>query len=165
MRIALRSLNFNHHFKSIRQKCFERLKLIKILANKKWNLKTDIHITIYKSLIQSIFYYSSIIHNQINTGLKEYLTVVQYNAIRTIFKLHYSTHRTTLVEIGMNNNLVPIELRSKQLNVNYFLNAINVSNPLIVKLIYEYKNGIYSRSIKKTTPLCEVWNEIKENIH
>jgi len=143
----------------------ERLKIIRILANKKWKLETKTLINIYKSLIGSIIEYSSIIYNLISNHLKEFLSVVQHSAIRANINLDFTTNRFHLIELSRNNNLDTIEQRTKRLNTKYFLNAININNPMIIKLIHEYKIGFTARKIKKRTPICQVWKEIKNLIH
>lgn len=152
-------IKFDSHFRMIRKRCFERLKVIKILANKKWRLKQETLVSIYKTLVRSIIDYSSPIYNQINNDLKEHIAVVQNSAIRSIFKKDYLTSREILNKIGEENKLCTIENRMYNLSKSYFMKAIEVNNPLIIKIIREFKNGFSIREIKRPTPLCLIWND------
>ena len=118
-------LSFNEYFKYIRKRCFDRLKIIKILSSKKWKLSKKVLINIYKSLIGSIIDYSALLVNLISNSLKDFISVTQNSAIRTIFNLDYYTNTNTLVLKAKEHNLQNIFLRAKELNTKYFTNAIN----------------------------------------
>jgi hypothetical protein len=48
--------------------------------------------------------------------------------------------------------IVSIELRAFNLSKKYYERNINVNNPVIMKLINEYKNGFNAREISIETP-------------
>lgn len=157
-------LNFNEHIRIIRKKCFERLKIIRIISNKKWKLEEKTKFSIYKSLIGSIIDYASSIYSKISDQMDEHISVVQNSAIRYILRKKKETSRVKLNELACKYNLKTIKDRATELNVKYFLNAINFNNPLIIKLISEYKTGFTAREISRKTPLCLVRNKIKNFI-
>lgn len=159
-----RKLGFRQHIESIRSKCSDRLKLIKILSYKKWNLETSTLISIYKSLIGSIIDYTNIIYNQLSNTLEDFIAVTQNQALRTIFHKPRETPISILNQIGLNHKLKTIKTRAKELNVRYFKNAINYNNQIVIKLLNEYKIGFTSRKIERKTPICAIWDSIKEYI-
>ncbi len=55
-------LNFNKHIENVKSKCTQRMNLIKILSNKKWQLTDETLKQIYTSLIRSIIEYATPIY-------------------------------------------------------------------------------------------------------
>ena len=48
--------------------------------------------------------------------------------------------------------IISVDLRAFNLNKRYYERNINVNNPLIMKLINEYKIGLHAREISIETP-------------
>ena len=78
--------SFKHQVQYIREKCMDRLNIIKTLVNKKWGLSPISLIQIYTSLVQSLIEYSSFIFNALNKTHQKSIQVIQNAAMRIIFK-------------------------------------------------------------------------------
>ena len=80
-------LRFNNQIDEIKRKCTTRLNIIKILANKRWELSKNTLSSLYKTLIGSIIdYYFPLVNILPNFSLKK-LQAIQNTAIRSILNL------------------------------------------------------------------------------
>lgn len=146
-------LTFKAQINEIRNRCHNRLNILKILSNKKRYIKQNILGNIYKALIGSIIDYSFPIINIISESNSHKLQVIQNNAIRTIFKLKFDTSSNTLAENEKRLKLKPVKNRLQDLSNKYIKNSLEKSNNLIVKLVNEYLNGFTSREENISVPL------------
>jgi hypothetical protein len=128
-------LNFKEQFNTIKKKCIDRLNIIKITSHKLWKLSTHTLITLYKSLVSSIFEYSAILEPHLSQKIMSSLQIIQNNALRIIFKKPKDTPIKTLHSLG---NIQMVSNRLEQLAKNYLSNAIINNNPLIVDSLKEY---------------------------
>lgn len=87
-----KSLSFKDHFQNIKQKCVDRINIIKIISYKTWKLKKKTLLNVYKSLIRSIIDYSSFIIPLINTQMYNSIQAIQNNIIIIIFKQPWYAH-------------------------------------------------------------------------
>ena len=63
-----------------------------------------------------------------------------------------------LISKGLENKIIPVTERLKKLNDSYTERCIYTSNPLIVKLIDEFKRGFQARVVTHKTILCDYLN-------
>ena len=114
------SLCFSEQVEYIREKCFKRLSLIKILAGKSWKISKKFLLSLYKSLIGSVIDYSSFILNVISDTNLDKLKAIQNKAVRIIYKLPYDTSTDDLCRVA---NLSLIEERLHTLNSTSLMNV------------------------------------------
>jgi hypothetical protein len=137
------SLSFESQVKKLREKCINRLSLIKLLS-KKLNLKTLCKL--YKSLIGSIIDYSGfIIHSLSESNLKK-IQAIQNKAYGLIFKKPFDASTDTLCTVS---DLPTVCERAKELNeriLNKALISICWVTQLVILLLLLF---IYFKSIIK----------------
>jgi hypothetical protein len=149
-------LNFDSHIELLKKnKINNRLNLIKILSHRKWKLSHSTLLTIYYSLIRSLFDYIFFIINSVPDSSIVKIQRIQNSAIKNIF---HCPPYTNLSNLESSLGVSSIVNRLTQLNLNYLNSCILNNNPLINKLINEYKNSFQSRLIKYITPICSLRN-------
>ncbi|RNA20190.1 RNA-directed DNA polymerase from mobile element jockey-like [Brachionus plicatilis] len=85
------SLNLNILVDEIKERCNNRLNIIKILSNEKWGLNQNTLGDLYKSLVGSILDYSFPCLNSFSENNIKKLQAIQNTAVRSILKLKYDT--------------------------------------------------------------------------
>ena len=150
-------LTFEQHFNKIKKKCIDRLNIIKITAHKSWNLSTQTLITLYKSLVGSIFEYPSILQPHLSQKILNSIQIIQ-NALRTILKKPRETPISILHATGQ---IPKIQDRLKHLSKLYLINAISNNNPLIINALEEYNRFIGGRENSIPT----LFDELKEELN
>ena len=147
-------LNLNAHVEEIRQRCKDRLNIVKILSNKNWHLKPQILGNIYKSLVTSIIDYSFVCLHLISETDLSRLQAIQNTAIRAIYKLPYDCPRSILCGYEAKLGISQISDRLDDLNDRFLRNCLANSNDLLARLVNEYRRGFESRFLERITPLC-----------
>ena len=110
-------LTFVLNADEVREKCFKRLNIIKILSNKSWNLSRKVLLNVYKSLIRSVIDYSfSTINSMSEANLKR-IQVIQNKAVRVIFKKYEATNEE-IENLATKLGLMSISNRLCELNEN-----------------------------------------------
>ena len=145
------SLSFNQHIQKIRDKCFTRLNLIKILSHKSWNLNKNFLLSMYKSLVGSVIDYSSFIINTICETNRNKIQVIQNKAVRTIFKQAFDSSTDHLCSIS---KLPKVQLRLEFLNKT-LLERLMKTSSMAARLADEYK-GCPSHVKKSKCPLFDI---------
>ena len=128
-------LTFHKHFSEITKKCYDRLRLVKILSHSSWKLSQKTLIRIYISLIRSIIDYSFFTFISIKSNMLKKLQAIQNKAIRKIFKRDFNS---TTAELCNLSNLETIESRWFNLFSRYCYRSLSNKNELFIKLISEY---------------------------
>ncbi|RNA36299.1 hypothetical protein BpHYR1_016596 [Brachionus plicatilis] len=95
-------LNFNSMIDEIKERCSSRLKLIKILSNKKWYLSFSTVGNLYKSLIGSIIDYPFPCLNSLPEANIKKIQVILNSAVRFIAKLKFDTPSNILHHEALN---------------------------------------------------------------
>ena len=121
-------MSCKNQVKHIKERCNERLNIIKVLSHHSWKINQDTLIQIYKSLIRSLIDYSLFIYPLLSSSNKSSLQVIQNNALRIILKKKIDTDIQELHKIGKIEDLFT---RSQSLKNRYLNSAINNGNPLI----------------------------------
>ena len=147
-------LSFKDHIINIKNKCIERLKIIKILGYKSWKLKPKVLSYIYKTLVGSLIDYSFFLVNVTDNHDFHKLQVIQNKFIRYIFKLPFDCSNEIISSYEPTLNMSRLEVRLTKLSHKYIATSIINDNPIMIPLIKEYLNGFTARSIKYPTPLC-----------
>ena len=148
------SLLFNKFFDKINTKCNDRQKVIRILSNRFFKLEEKTLFSVYNALICSVIDFSAFATSQFSRSIQTKLQTIQNSSIRSILHLPYFTSQDILDSMAGPYKIVSIDLRAFNLNKRYYERNINVNNPLIMKLINEYKIGFNAREISIETPLC-----------
>lgn len=144
-------LNFRKHTDLLEKRARKRLNIIKIFSHKSWHLSPDTLKGIYNALIGSIFTYSFFAIARIAKTNIERLQRVQNRAIRSIYRLDWTSPSDLIHEIS---GLTPISERLIQLGERYLAKAV-LNNKQIALLLKEYidsKSSILRNGIN--TPLC-----------
>lgn len=157
-------LTFRKHIEITTSKCYDRLKIIKVLAHKSWKLNQNVLGYIYKTLIGSLIDYSFLLVNIINQNDFHRLQVVQNRATRIIFQLPYDCTNELLMSFETKLNMIRLNSRLLNLLHKFVAKAIISSNPLVLNLIQEFNNGFTARHSKYPTPLCSCLNLIRINL-
>jgi hypothetical protein len=148
-------LNFSANVEEIKSKCVNRLNVIKILSNRKWNLKKQTLVNLYKSLIGSVLDYSFPTINNITPDILNKMQAVQNRAVRVIFK-KYTDSNEEVENFSEKIGLMSVANRLSELNEKYVVACLDSENPLITRLIKEYGNGFQSRTESRSTPLSNI---------
>ena len=137
-------LSFNQQVDEIKVKCGERLNIIKILSNRKWNLSKNLLCNLYKSVIASVIDYSFVCINTLSESNINKIQAIQNKAIRFIYRA-YEDPVSRIVRLSENHRLSSVVARWSELNESYIEVARANRNPLIVRLVEEFKGGFQSR--------------------
>jgi hypothetical protein len=151
-----KNLNFSNHIETIKKSCVSRLNILKIFSYGGWSLTPETMIGIYKALIRSLIDYASFAFNCMDKKNRNSLQTIQNNAIRICYKFNYdkiSKNQLSTTEIHKIANIETIEERCNTLKKDYLENAINSSNPIICKIIKEFKSFDNGKTLKHPTPL------------
>ncbi|RNA33215.1 RNA-directed DNA polymerase from mobile element jockey-like [Brachionus plicatilis] len=149
-------LNFNILVDEIKERCNNRLNIIKILSNKKWGLNQNTLGNLYKSLVGSILDYSFPCSNSFSENNIKKLQAIQNTAVRSILKLIYDTPSNIVHHEAFNKlKLLTVSNRLFELSERYVGTGLSHSVPLVERLVKEYKEGFESRYIEYPTPLQE----------
>jgi hypothetical protein len=151
-----KNLNFSNHIETIKKSCVSRLNILKIFSYGGWSLTPETIIGIYKALIRSLIDYASFAFNCMDKKNRNSLQTIQNNAIRICYKFNYdkiSKNQLSTTEIHKIANIETIEERFNTLKKDYLENAINSSNPIICKIIKEFKSFDNGKTLKHPTPL------------
>ena len=135
-------LNFKNQIAHIKSSCNNRLNIMKVLAHKSWNINTKTQIQLYKTLVRSIFDYSSFIFPTLTGKSKRKLQFIQDSALRIIYKKNFEFDTTVLHEMA---EIETLEERATKLLTTYFDKANINNNQLIENLIegYDHYNNNY----------------------
>ena len=156
------NLCFNAHAAYIRNKCNDRLNIIKIISHSFWKLSKVTLINIYNSLIGSIIDYSFFGTLLLaNTNLSN-VQVVQNIAIKAIFRLPYDTPSEQLSNIMNEKQIDNLKIRAEKLLLRYLNSTLSFSNQLIIELIKEYYDVFVNSSrndLQKKTLLSKIWEK------
>ena len=127
----------------------KRLNIIKIYGHKSWHLS---HVTlkgIYNGIIGSIFTYFFFAVARIAKSNLDRLQRVQNRAIKSIYRLEWSSPTNMIHSIS---NLLPVSDRLIRLGERYLIKAV-VNNPNVALLLREYLDSVSSiRRNEKNTP-------------
>ncbi|CAF0948508.1 unnamed protein product [Brachionus calyciflorus] len=123
--------SFTKHFENLIKKCTSRVNLLRILAFKSNRLNKNYLLIIYKSLILSLFQYSSLPYIVTTEKIKSKLQVIQNKCLKIILGVPLRTS-TTLIHDHFHIQM--IDTRLKSLAKNYLGKSI-AWNPTIRNLI------------------------------
>jgi ribonuclease P/MRP protein subunit RPP40 len=144
-------LNFRVHTDKLEKRARKRLNIIKIFSHRSWHLSYETLKGIYNAIIGSIFTYSFFAVARIAKTNIDRLQRVQNRAIRSIYRLEWTSPTVWIHEIS---NLLPIRERLIKLGERYLKKAVE-NNPYVELLLQEYLDSISSIQRKeKDTPLC-----------
>ncbi|RNA18697.1 RNA-directed DNA polymerase from mobile element jockey-like [Brachionus plicatilis] len=160
-------LNFNILVDEIKERCNNRLNIIKILSNKKWSLNQNTLRNLYKSLVGPILDYSFPCLNSFSENNIKKLQAIQNTAVRSILKLKYDTPSNIVHHEAFNKlKLLTVSNRLFELSDRYVGTGLRHSIPLVERLVKEYKEGFESTYIENPTPLSIFFSmdPMKKNI-
>ena len=146
-------MSFENNTKVLKAKCAQRLNIIKILSHKSWKLNKKTLVSLYKSLIGSLIDYSAFACVRYAKDLNKTIQAIQNMAVRSIYKIRREAHTPT-EELCRISGLELVITRMSDLNSRFFKNAKKTKNPLIQKLVEEYREKFLNKPIPKTL-LCD----------
>jgi hypothetical protein len=141
-------LCFNKHFDSLRERALKRLNLIKIFSHSSWHLKKSCLLSIYCSLVSSIFDYSFFAVACISETSMQRLQRIQNRAVRCIFKLRWDS---PTAEIPILSWLLSVKERLVHLGKRYL--AKNVGKFFILDELLTGYARCRASLPEKSTPL------------
>jgi len=144
---------FKPHLQEIEKKLVSKTNLIKRIKNFKWSNSTSINLTLYKSLIRSLFDYCFIIINSGTEKIKTSLQKIQ-NKILKIIK--FFPIKTSIRTIHKVLKLETIEERANQLFIKFLTAKAN--QDLIAHEILEFNNSQLGTQSRFITPLHKYTN-------
>ncbi len=147
-------LMFKKFIDKIITKCDDRQKVVKILSNRFFNLDLKTLFSVSNALTGSVIDFSAFCISQLSLSFETKLQAIQNSTIRSILHLPYYTSQEILDSMAGPYGITSVDSRAFDLNQRYFERNINVNNPLIIKLINEYKIGFEAREINIKTLLC-----------
>jgi hypothetical protein len=127
-------LCFNKHFDNLRERALKRLNLIKIFSHSSWHLKKACLLSIYRSLVSSIFDYSFFAVVCVSETRMLRLQRIQNRAVRSIFKLRWDS---PTAEIPILSGLLPVKERLVQLGKKYVAKNVG-ANFILDELLTGY---------------------------
>jgi len=152
-------MNFGTNIENIREKCANRLNIIKIISHKSWRLDIKTLLATYYALVRSVIDNMAFGVNRISDSNIKRLQVVQNKAVDSILKPGL---RVNLIKLASSNGIQTVGERLKELFTEYYKTKSSHNNPLLGQLIEEYRSGFESRQEinQERTPLCLVKNQI-----
>ena len=148
-------LCFSKQIEEVKNKCINRLNIIKILSGKSWKLDSSTLASLYKSLIGSIIDYNFPCLNSFSDTSMNKIQVIQNTATRSILRLSYDTPSKTLFhEAEKKLKISKVDNRLHDLLERYVSNSLTNQVPLTTRLVKEYLRGFESRFVSSPTPLC-----------
>jgi hypothetical protein len=132
-----RYLSFGENVDKVRNKCMNRLNLLKILSHSSWHLSNNTKLALYKSLIRSVLDYSLFSWPLLSYTNKQKLQVIQNSALRIIFKKDRIFPLGKLYEMS---GLETLQVRHNKIMNEYINKCVNTGNPLILEILDDYKN-------------------------
>jgi hypothetical protein len=149
-----RKLTFSNQIEHIITSCNNRLNVIKTLSHAFWSIDEKTLLNLYMSLVRSLIDYSSFTVTNLNKSDISLLQVMQNTALRCIYK---KPRETPIKELHKLANIDTIENRMRKLNEKYFEKAASSYNPIVERLIEEYKDEFMNKTrASKSTLLCEI---------
>jgi len=112
-------------------------------------------INLYKSLIGSLIDYSFPCVNNLSNISIDKIQAIQNKALRFILR-DFDTPNSRIVRYREEKGLMNVPNRLSELNEKYVKDALECSNPLIVRLVDEYGRGFSSRLEARSTPLSNL---------
>ena len=119
-----------------------------------FNLDVKTLFSVSNALIGSVIDFSAFSISQLSRSFEKKLQLIQNSTIRSILYLPYYTSQEILDSMAGLYGITSVDSRVFDLNQRYFERNINFNNPLIIKLIKEYKIGFEAREINIKTLLC-----------
>jgi hypothetical protein len=108
-------ITFSNHFDILMEKCTSKLNLIKKLRSKHYGIKPDHLLTIYKSLVMSLFNYSMLPYLVTKNSIKKKLQVFQIKHLKSYLNYHRKRAQISFIA-----NIDTIETRIKKLATKLF---------------------------------------------
>ena len=150
-------LNGSEHIEEIKEKTKNRLNILRILSFKKrWMIKENVLINIYKSLIRSIIDYSAFLVSFASDSQLEKLERIQNEALRIILRLKRTDHLSNS-KLRKLTKIESIKERMTKLSNKYIRRAVINSNDLINELLKSYQE----EKTASGTYLCKFYKKGK----
>ena len=148
-------MTFNEEIQRLKTKAESRINILKIISNKKWNLKLKTPRAVFFCLVRALLDYDFFLYDALSQANKASLASIQLQAVKTITKNYWGSRK----ENELACKVPPIEARMAQLRNRY--TARNINNPMVCMLTREYRRGFESRPETRKTPLSylkETWH-------
>ena len=148
---------WNTHIAKLRTNCYQKLNILKSIAGKNWGADSTILRNTYLALIRSKMDYGSFIYGCARPLRK--LDVVNNEAARIISGAFRSSPIHSLLAEA---NLLPLEIRRKQLVLNYASKIVRFPQHSNYQTILNNNNNMYKHSF--SFKLHDHLNSIKSHI-
>jgi hypothetical protein len=144
-----KTLSFRNQISYLQESCLNRLNFLKVVSIRSYGLSLNTLNQLYVSLIRSILEYSAIFPIMSQSAFNK-LNTIQNKAIKIINRMSiYSS--SSVIKTSIEN----LEERFNNLNVRYFIKAIQNDNEIIKELLDDFKQFPLNRIITQDTILCK----------
>ena len=130
-------LTWKPHINHLREKCFQRLNILKAVAHRKWGSDRKTLKMLYLSLIQSQLNYASFLFNSAQHRTLEILDRVQYAGIRIIIGAMRVTKTAMLEAEAL---LMPLKFRREFLGLSYLGRTAQLESSITAKIFANHFN-------------------------
>ena len=150
-------LNGSAQIEEIKEKTKSRINILKILSyRKRWRIKENTLVQIYKSLIRSIIDYSAFLAGFASDSKLTILDRIQNEALRIIFRVKRTDHLSNS-KLRKLAKVESIKERMTKLSNKYIRRAVINSNDLINELLKSYQE----EKTASGTYLCKFYKKCK----
>ena len=142
-----KKLTFLPHLKDLKQRCMSALNAFKILCNPEWGGDTTTLLNLYKSLILSKLDYACQVYGSARPSYLKMLNPIQNQGLRLAMGAFRTSPETSL---HTEANVLPLELRRKQLTLQYITKiSSNPDNPAHKCIFHTPKDIILKANAKQ----------------
>ena len=142
-------LNWVAHIKSIKDKCHQRLSILRCASNRKWGADRKTLRLLYIGMIQSLINYASFLYGTAHKDHLATINSIQYAGIRIINGALKCT-RTTMLEAEA--LIMPLNLRRQFLGLTYLGRTARLEKSLTSALYKDHYNFNFFDHRKKALP-------------
>ncbi|XP_044592911.1 uncharacterized protein LOC123270829 [Cotesia glomerata] len=129
-----KNLTWEKHIKTLKNECQNRMRILKVLANKQWGGSTELLLRVYRCLIRSKLDYGAIIYDSASKSLLDTLQPIVNSACRICLgAFRTSPAASLLAEAGE----LPLAVRRKELCIKYAVSIATTPNNPAYHCIYK----------------------------
>jgi exonuclease III len=129
--------SFKNQIEHLKHTCNERINILKVISHKSWKLDKITLLNTYKLLVRSIIDYSLYLYDIFSATNKKMLQTIQNKCLRIIFK--EISENSSIQEIHEIAKIESISERAITIKENYLLSNVRTQNPIVFKMLKEYK--------------------------
>ena len=144
-------LDWNRHIQYIKNRCREKMTILKYISHRKWGTNKHLIFKVYEAIIRSIIDYGIFIYYpNLNNKNKLILDRIQYEAIR----MASGNLKNTIVEVLEGaSGILPLKFRSKKLAFKFGIKRLSITIHKTTKELVKRSNITGENFIKYPLPV------------